>query len=557
MRLVSFDPSRPNCSLSRSASGRSCRCPLSRKAGQLRVRGADRACGADRRSAAGRTVRPALSIDEAVEAGARAEPRHPDPAVRPADSGRRHRAGASFWAPNFSSTIDEELADASSRRARSRAAATSILNGQFSTARRRSASRCRGAAATRQRGTARGSPRPTICQQLQPAARLEPERCSITQPLLRNFEIDQIRQQVAISKKSRELSDIQLQAVVTQTLRNVQERLLGSRLRDQQPEGAAAVAGAVAAVAEGQPEARRDRHDGADRHRPGAGRSRQQRAGRDRRRGGDQAGAGQPARADSRPGDAGLLDRRLRADRRGVVRRAGDRRRRGGAQRARQAAGSAQSAKNSLEQSDINIKYYRNQIMPDVNAQRALQSRPASAARSSVTVDLGGDHRRPIDRTDRRRARLRLGARRRVQNAYPNWTVGVQIGYPLGASTAHANLARVKLQYEQAQTQLKNLEMQVATQVRERRAATCRPTSSACSRRAPRASCRRRSSRPKRRSSPPACRRPSSSSRRSATSRWRARPRSRRSPTTTSRSSTSRPCSRCRSTAAAVVTVAG
>ena len=52
------------------------------------------------------------------------------------------------------------------------------------------------------------------------------------------------------------------------------------------------------------------------------------------------------------------------------------------------------------------------------------------------------------------------------QGAYPNWTVGVQIGYPLGSSTAKANLARAKLQYEQAQAQYKNLEMQVAAQVR-------------------------------------------------------------------------------------------
>jgi outer membrane protein TolC len=52
------------------------------------------------------------------------------------------------------------------------------------------------------------------------------------------------------------------------------------------------------------------------------------------------------------------------------------------------------------------------------------------------------------------------------QNTYPNWTVGVSVGYPLGASTAHANLARVKLEFEQAQAQLKNLQLQVATQVR-------------------------------------------------------------------------------------------
>ena len=53
-----------------------------------------------------------------------------------------------------------------------------------------------------------------------------------------------------------------------------------------------------------------------------------------------------------------------------------------------------------------------------------------------------------------------------LQSTYPNWTLGVQIGYPLGTNTAHANLARAKLQYEQAQAQLKNMEMQVTTQVR-------------------------------------------------------------------------------------------
>jgi outer membrane protein TolC len=52
------------------------------------------------------------------------------------------------------------------------------------------------------------------------------------------------------------------------------------------------------------------------------------------------------------------------------------------------------------------------------------------------------------------------------QSTYPNWTVGISIGYPLGSSVAHANLARVRLQYEQAQTQLKNLQLQVSTQVR-------------------------------------------------------------------------------------------
>jgi outer membrane protein len=40
------------------------------------------------------------------------------------------------------------------------------------------------------------------------------------------------------------------------------------------------------------------------------------------------------------------------------------------------------------------------------------------------------------------------------------------VGYPLGANTAHANLARVKLEYDQAKVQLRNMEMQITTQVR-------------------------------------------------------------------------------------------
>src|SRR6185436_7971336 len=44
---------------------------------------------------------------------------------------------------------------------------------------------------------------------------------SYTQPLVRNFKIDNVRQQVAISKKLRESSDVQLQATIVQTVRSV------------------------------------------------------------------------------------------------------------------------------------------------------------------------------------------------------------------------------------------------------------------------------------------------------------------------------------------------
>ena len=74
---------------------------------------------------------------------------------------------------------------------------------------------------------------------------------------------------------------------------------------------------------------------------------------------------------------------------------------------------------------------------------------------------------------------------------------------------------------QQAETQLRNLELQIATQVRDRRRGRCRRTRSASRAPGPRASWRSAGSRPRRRSSPPASRRASSSSRRSAI--WRRR----------------------------------
>ena len=46
---------------------------------------------------------------------------------------------------------------------------------------------------------------------------------AFSQPLMRNFAIDQIRQQVQNSVKARDLSDIQLRSVVTQTVRGVKD----------------------------------------------------------------------------------------------------------------------------------------------------------------------------------------------------------------------------------------------------------------------------------------------------------------------------------------------
>jgi outer membrane protein TolC len=48
---------------------------------------------------------------------------------------------------------------------------------------------------------------------------------------------------------------------------------------------------------------------------------------------------------------------------------------------------------------------------------------------------------------------------------YPRWTVQVNFSYPLGLSTQQASVARARVQLNQVQAQLKQIELQVATEV--------------------------------------------------------------------------------------------
>jgi len=119
-------------------------------------------------------------------------------------------------------------------------------------------------------------------------------------------------------------------------------------------------------------------------------------------------------------------------------------------------------ARKSLESADINIKYFRNQTLPDV-----------SAILDYGLTGLGGT---PVARTNTLGipVAVPIGTPRNFGsvlgdlfgNQYPSWTVGLSISYPLGHSPQEANLARAQLETVQAETQLKNAELQVVTQVR-------------------------------------------------------------------------------------------
>ena len=120
-----------------------------------------------------------------------------------------------------------------------------------------------------------------------------------------------------------------------------------------------------------------------------------------------------------------------------------------------------QRANKNLETNDINIRYYRNQLLPEINAQFDY----------GLTA-IGG--------TQLLRAPGFLGAvvgesvysystilESIIRNEFPTWTFSVNVSYPLGTSQAEAQLARTRLQQAQSQTQLKNQELQVASQVRD------------------------------------------------------------------------------------------
>jgi HAE1 family hydrophobic/amphiphilic exporter-1 len=119
-------------------------------------------------------------------------------------------------------------------------------------------------------------------------------------------------------------------------------------------------------------------------------------------------------------------------------------------------------ARKSLEAADINIKYFRNQTLPDV-----------TAILDYGLTGLGGT---PVLRTSSVGipVAVPIGTARNFGsvlgdlfgNQFPSWTVGLSISYPLGHSPQEANLARAQLQTTQAETQLKNAELQVVTQVR-------------------------------------------------------------------------------------------
>jgi outer membrane protein len=365
----------------------------------------------------------------------------------------------SAWAPSLSSTLTKNSADQP---------VTSILSGtvpvvttgQFSTGVTLSEALPWGATYSANWNNARFTT-------TDPTFTFNPRLTSnialnFTQPLLRNFEIDQIRQQVAVSKKSRDLSDLQLQTVVAQTVRSVKNaywdlvyainnlkaqqqslELSQQSLKDNQKR---VEIGTLAPIDIVQSQA-----EVANNEQGVIIADAQIRQAQDNLR----ALILDPAAPDfwsvnfDPTDEATYSEQAIDLD--AAVRNALDKRT------------DLRSAKNSIEQSDINVKFYANQTKPDLNAIVNYGAVGIGGTQFSGGTNPITGQTTPLTVVNRSYGAALSDV---FGSAYPQWSFGVQIGYPLGANTAHANLARVRLEYDQSQAQMKALQLQVATQVR-------------------------------------------------------------------------------------------
>jgi HAE1 family hydrophobic/amphiphilic exporter-1 len=119
----------------------------------------------------------------------------------------------------------------------------------------------------------------------------------------------------------------------------------------------------------------------------------------------------------------------------------------------------------SLQLNDINIRFLRNQTLPDVTASFNYGLSGLGGTQLVRAAGPFGPGSGAVIGENARHFGSVLGDI--FTNDFPAWTASLNISYPLGTSQAQANLARARLQNTQAQAQLKNQQLQVSTQVRE------------------------------------------------------------------------------------------
>jgi outer membrane protein TolC len=118
-------------------------------------------------------------------------------------------------------------------------------------------------------------------------------------------------------------------------------------------------------------------------------------------------------------------------------------------------------ARKQIENSDTGIALAKNDTLPDLRAQATYLTNGQGGSR---LLREGGFPGTIIGLQNTSYGSV-LG---QVLSAdYPTWTVGLSLSYPLGQSQAEANLARARIEREQAVAQVRSLELSVVREVRD------------------------------------------------------------------------------------------
>ena len=115
----------------------------------------------------------------------------------------------------------------------------------------------------------------------------------------------------------------------------------------------------------------------------------------------------------------------------------------------------------TLEVTDTNIRYHRNQQLPYVD----LRVDYGLTGLGGERLIRAGGFPGTVVGQEQKSFGSTLGDI--FANEFPNWTVGVTVSYPFGTSAADASVERYRLERSRSEASRRSLELRIATQVRD------------------------------------------------------------------------------------------
>jgi outer membrane protein len=120
-----------------------------------------------------------------------------------------------------------------------------------------------------------------------------------------------------------------------------------------------------------------------------------------------------------------------------------------------------QRVRKEIEISDTNVALAKNETRPDLRIQANYLTDGAGGTRLVRTGGFPGT----ITGTENTAYTNVLG--QLLTFDYPTWTFGMTLTYPIGKSAAEADLARARIEKDQASTRLRAVELSAVREVRE------------------------------------------------------------------------------------------